>query len=172
MKKRIKLISLVLSAVISICCLQACQSNIPDTSDTYYSKKTILTYSPDEEYFFYAPESPFFEELPTKDITGLKLTDPNSKFSFSANCEGDVSLYIWTSSVSDTDTETAVKISIDGLSEKSVNIISSGSETLIAQSLPRGNHTFTIEKMSGDSNLYIASVTLCGGLIIPTDICE
>ena len=164
MKKGIKLIALFLSAAIAVCCFSACQKDIPDKPEADYSEKTILTYSQSGEYFFSSTETSFFEELPTKSIKGLKLTEPGSKISFSANCEGDVSLYIWTSSANDADTEVTVKISVDGLSEKSVNIISSGSETLIAQALPRGNHSFTIEKASDDSNLYIASVTLCGVL--------
>ncbi len=165
MTKTQKLLSLILAAIMLLSCLSACgEPKEPvDTDPTDYTEKTFQTYSENGDYFFNTTEILNFTDLPTKDIKGLRLTSLNSKFTFAAQCEGKVKLYIWTDSVSAPYRDVAVKITVDGANEKTERWLSSGGNALIAE-VQKGNHTFTIEKLSGGANLYIGAVTLCGEL--------
>lgn len=162
MKQTVKLMALILSVLMTGACFTACGSGDSGTQVVPYTEKTFSTYSASGDYFFSTTEIPTFNVLPLKDITGLRLSSLNSKFSFSAECEGDVKLYVWTEGISDPDEDVTVKVIIDGVNKKTMRWISSGGDITIADGLPRGNHTFTIEKISGGANLYIGSVTLNG----------
>ena len=162
MKRTVKITALILSALMVVACFAACGSDNNGEQITPYTEKTFETYSSSGDYFFSTTEIPAFETLPLKDISGLRLSSLNSKFSFSAECEGDVKLYVWTAGISDPNKDVTVKVTVDGANTKTMRWIASGGDILIADDLPRGNHTFTVEKISGGANLYIGSVTLSG----------
>lgn len=179
MKKTTKLLALILALIMSVTCFASCNgddvvTDVPDETETLetpkapeisYAEKTYNTYSENGDYFFSTTEIPTFNTLPAKEITGIRLSSLNSKFSFSANCEGDVKLYAWTAGVSSDDSAVMIKITVDGANEKTVKWVSPGINIPIANGLAKGEHTFTIEKVSGGANLYIASATICGEML-------
>lgn len=128
-----------------------------------YSQKKIKTYSEDGNYFFSTTEIPTFID----DNAGLRLSSLNSKFSFTANCEGNVVLEILTKAVSPTADIAMLKLYVDGNEAKNVNLIYLKQNLIIAENLERGLHTFTIEKISGGDLFRIDSVTINGEMAEP-----
>ena len=166
MKKAFRFLAAVISAIMILSCLSACgepKVETPEEPDIY-TEKTFNTYSESGDYFFNTNEVAHFEDLPLKDVKGLRLTSLNAKFTFAANCEGQVKLYVWTGAVSDPNKDVMVRITVDGVNQKVERWMASGGNTVIADGLSKGEHTFTIEKLSGGANLYIGAVTLSGEL--------
>lgn len=173
MKKIISiLLTLIMLVTLVSCNAGGDGTDAPDTSDTSnydvpdqpdYSQKKFKTYSDDGETFFSISEISAFID----DNAGIRLSGLNSKFAFSANCEGDVSLEILTKAVSETANIATLKISVDGGEAKNMSLIYLKQNLKIATGLERGTHTFVIEKTSGGDLFRIDSITLCGEMLEP-----
>ncbi len=133
------------------------RNEFPEFADLADSRKIISTYSESDEQFFSTTEIPVFID----DNAGLRLSSLNSKFVFSADCEGDVTLKVNAKAVSDTADTAVVKISVDGQS-KTVSLAYLNQRLTVAENLDKGIHTFEIEKISGGDILRVDSVTLNG----------
>ena len=163
-----KFISLVL-ALLMLLALVSCGGNTqsettdspvstPSEAQIDYSQKKVQTYSESGDCFFNINEVPVFID----GNAGIRLSGLNAKFSFSANCEGNVSLEILTQAISETADIASLKVYVDDNEPKILNLIYLKQNLLIAEGLERGNHTFVIEKTSGGDLFRIDSVTLCG----------
>ena len=126
-----KIISLFLT-VFMLLTLSACGGNVPsedteptDTNSTAeqinYSQKKFNTYSENGDYFFSTTEIPTFID----GNAGIRLSSLNSKFSFSADCEGDVTLGMLTKAVSDTADIATLKVYVDDLEPKTSTLFTS-----------------------------------------------
>ena len=163
-----KIISLAL-ALLMLVALVSCggdtstestepSNTTPSEAQVDYSQKKFKTYAENGDYFFSTTEIPTFID----DNAGMRLSSLNSKFSFSAECEGNVILEMLTKAVSDTADIATLKVYVDDLEPKNVNLIYLKQNLISAEGLERGMHTFTIEKTSGGDLFRIDSVTLNG----------
>ena len=163
-----KIISLAL-ALLMLVALVSCggdtstestepSNTTPSEAQVDYSQKKFKTYAENGDYFFSTTEIPTFID----DNAGMRLSSLNSKFSFSAECEGNVILEMLTKAISDTADIATLKVYVDDLEPKNVNLIYLKQNLIIAEGLERGMHTFTIEKTSGGDLFRIDSVTLNG----------
>jgi len=139
------------------------QETAPPVIETDYSQKKFATYSESGNNFFSLSEIPTFID----DNAGVRLSGLNSKFAFTADCEGDVVLGMLTKAVSDTADIAMLKVYVDDREPKNVNLIYLKQNLIIAEDLERGLHTFVIEKISGGDLFRIDSVTLCGEMAEP-----
>ena len=144
------------------------RKEFPEFADLADSRKIISTYSESDEQFFSTTEIPVFID----DNAGLRLSSLNSKFAFSAECEGDVALKIKAKAVSDSADAVALKISVDGQEPQTVNLTYIDQILTVAEDLDKGLHTFVIEKISGGDLLRVDKVLLSGELAEAPEMCK
>lgn len=130
----------------------------PPIKETDYSQKKFPTYNADGSYFFSTTEIPAFID----NNAGLRLSALNSKFAFTADCEGNVVLGLETKAISDTADIASLTVSVDGGEAKKISLIYLKQNLVIAEGLEKGVHTFVIEKLSGGDIIRIDSVTING----------
>jgi len=172
---RNKFLCTVISLILCIFCFAACgeektaepnNNTVPpqDTVEmTDYSQKTFNTYASDGEYFFTTTEIPTFID----DNAGLRLSALDSKFAFSADCEGTVILKIAPQAVSATADKASFEIYVDGEPAKKMSTTYDLQNVIIAEKLEKGLHTFVIKKVSGGDLIRIDGITLRGELKEP-----